>query len=104
MKCRCGGDTFVTDSRAGELNTIRRRRQCESCNKRFTTYETSISPLAFQRWKDTQSRVKRKMYDRMTPDQKSALYKRQNLRRRAREEAVASGRPVETVYKEWGIS
>ncbi len=31
-------DTRVIDSRPAD-NTIRRRRQCEACGKRFTTYE-----------------------------------------------------------------
>ncbi len=42
MKCPfCGGDdTRVTDSRpVEETNSIRRRRQCDQCGKRFTTYE-----------------------------------------------------------------
>ncbi len=42
MKCPfCGNiDTKVNDSRAMDENTvIRRRRQCESCNEKFTTYE-----------------------------------------------------------------
>ncbi len=42
MKCPyCGNsDTKVIDSRsAEENNSIRRRRQCEKCGKRFTTYE-----------------------------------------------------------------
>lgn len=42
MKCPfCGEDnTKVIDSRPAEDNSaIRRRRQCEKCNKRFTTYE-----------------------------------------------------------------
>lgn len=42
MKCPfCGYDNSkVIDSRPAEENiTIRRRRQCESCNQRFTTYE-----------------------------------------------------------------
>jgi len=42
MKCPyCGtSDTKVIDSRpADDSNSIRRRRQCESCTKRFTTYE-----------------------------------------------------------------
>ena len=45
MKCPyCGADdTKVIDSRpAEENNAIRRRRQCEKCNKRFTTVETSM--------------------------------------------------------------
>lgn len=42
MKCPfCGnGDTKVLDTRASDENsTIRRRRFCDSCKKRFTTYE-----------------------------------------------------------------
>ncbi len=42
MKCPyCGEDnTKVIDSRPAEDNSaIRRRRQCEKCSKRFTTYE-----------------------------------------------------------------
>lgn len=42
MKCQyCGStDSKVIDSRqAEEGNSIRRRRECESCGKRFTTYE-----------------------------------------------------------------
>ncbi len=32
-------DTKVTDSRPTDNNTIRRRRECSVCGKRFTTYE-----------------------------------------------------------------
>lgn len=42
MKCPfCGDDdTRVIDSRPADDNSsIRRRRQCEACRKRFTTYE-----------------------------------------------------------------
>ncbi len=42
MKCPfCGSnDTDVIDSREVEdRNSIRRRRECEDCGKRFTTYE-----------------------------------------------------------------
>ena len=44
MKCPfCGGaDTQVVDSRESEEGeSIRRRRRCLSCDKRFTTYETA---------------------------------------------------------------
>ena len=42
MKCPfCGNeDTKVVDSRSQDDNTvIKRRRMCEECNRRFTTYE-----------------------------------------------------------------
>ena len=44
MKCPfCGApDTQVADSRVSEEgNSIRRRRRCASCSKRFTTFETA---------------------------------------------------------------
>jgi transcriptional repressor NrdR len=44
MKCPfCGAeDTQVIDSRVNdEGNSIRRRRRCADCDKRFTTYETA---------------------------------------------------------------
>ncbi len=44
MKCPfCGADdTQVIDSRINdEGNSIRRRRRCPACDKRFTTYETA---------------------------------------------------------------
>lgn len=49
MKCMyCGfTDSKVVDSRAAEdSNSIRRRRECLKCGKRFTTYETiETTPL-----------------------------------------------------------
>lgn len=49
MKCPYCGHTEdrVIDSRPTEDSTaIRRRRECESCHKRFTTYEkTEVMPL-----------------------------------------------------------
>lgn len=42
MKCPfCGNEnTRVIDSRpADDSNSIRRRRQCDECSRRFTTYE-----------------------------------------------------------------
>ena len=42
MKCPyCGyGDSKVVDSRSAEDDiSIRRRRECSNCNKRYTTYE-----------------------------------------------------------------
>lgn len=39
-------DTRVIDSRrAEEGDTVRRRRRCEQCDNRFTTYERAVLPL-----------------------------------------------------------
>ncbi len=63
MKCPfCGKlDTKVIDSRpADEGSTIRRRRVCDECGKRFTTYEKiETIPLVIIKKDDT-----RELYDR----------------------------------------
>ncbi|ANL71909.1 NrdR family transcriptional regulator protein [Rhizobium phaseoli] len=39
----CGLETSVTDSRSSSSgNYVRRRRECDSCKARFTTYEMRI--------------------------------------------------------------
>ena len=62
MKCPfCGGDTKVVDTRASEDNsTIRRRRACEKCKRRFTTFE-KIETIPLLVIKKDQSREE---YDR----------------------------------------
>jgi len=44
MICKCGGETYVIDSRLKEDNTVRRRRQCENpkCRDKFTTHEMHV--------------------------------------------------------------
>ena len=54
MKCPfCGHlESKVTDSRAGTAgDVIRRRRECEECNRRFTTYERveEVAPLVVKK-------------------------------------------------------
>lgn len=45
MKCpRCNQDSEVVETRPQSLYIIRRRRECEKCGYRFTTYER-IAPL-----------------------------------------------------------
>jgi transcriptional repressor NrdR len=63
MKCPyCGSDdTGVIDTRpVEETNSIRRRRECSACKKRFTTYEkVEMIPLIVIKKDD-----KREPYDR----------------------------------------
>ena len=62
MKCPfCGKDnTKVIDSRPTDDSSIRRRRQCDECGKRFTTYEKlETIPLMVVKKDNT-----REMYDR----------------------------------------
>ncbi len=63
MKCPYCGDenTRVIDSRPAEDgDSIRRRRQCDACNKRFTTYEKVETIPVFVIKKDNT----REAYDR----------------------------------------
>lgn len=62
MRCPfCANDnTKVIDSRPTEEGEIRRRRQCEKCDRRFTTYErVETIPLMVVKKDDT-----REPYDR----------------------------------------
>ena len=44
MQCPyCGGDSQVVDSRTSS-ETVRRRRVCNECRRRFTTYERLATP------------------------------------------------------------
>ena len=83
MKCPyCGKDnTRVIDSRpADDGDSIRRRRECDECHKRFTTYEkVETIPLIVIKKDQTRERydrrkvedgVMRACYKRPTPIQK----------------------------------
>src|SRR5689334_14324029 len=59
MRCPfCGADNDkVIDSRASQdAYSIRRRRECVDCHRRFTTYET-IEEMSFKVVKKNQERV-----------------------------------------------
>ena len=38
-KCKCGADSFIVDTRELKDGTIRRRRVCQVCGKRWNTIE-----------------------------------------------------------------
>ena len=70
MKCHyCGfKESKVVDSRpAEEGNSIRRRRECLSCSKRFTTYETveSLPMVVVKRDGSRQTFDRRKLVNGM---------------------------------------
>ena len=70
MKCPyCGfKESKVVDSRpAEEGNSIRRRRECLSCSKRFTTYETveSLPMVVVKRDGSRQTFDRRKLVNGM---------------------------------------
>ena len=66
----------VIDSRATDGGrSIRRRRQCLSCNKRFTTYETGEEKVSLQVIKKDKSRVPYSR-DKLISGVEKAAYKR----------------------------
>lgn len=46
MTCpKCGAEMRVIDSRKAENDSIRRRRACDECQYRLTTYEITLERL-----------------------------------------------------------
>lgn len=43
---KCGGDTWVIDSRKSPHNMVRRRRECKDCLTRRTTYEIEQNKMS----------------------------------------------------------
>lgn len=107
---KCEAETKVVDSRPTEGGTqIRRRRLCEACGYRFSTFETSPehapatdADLEKQRaeWRE-KARVTRQ---RMTPERRAAFAAHKRLCEKVRAEARETGVSVDLVRKRWGIS
>lgn len=102
MKCRCGSETEVVNTRLAGLNTVRRRRECVGCGRRFTTWETTRVPSQMRyAAKNRAAETERIRKWREAHPEKVARIRR---REEARKEASATGRPVSEIYKEWGCS
>ena len=89
-------DSQVKDSRPTEDNTsIRRRRQCESCGARFTTFER----VQLRESTVVKSDGKRETFDRSQIEQSVALACRKRAIEQERIDQLVSGiqRQVETV-------
>ena len=89
-------DSQVKDSRPTEDNTsIRRRRQCESCGARFTTFER----VQLREITVVKSGGKRETFDRSKIEQSVALACRKRAIEQERIDQLVSGiqRQVETV-------
>jgi hypothetical protein len=51
LKCPvCGKDTVVTNSRGQDDGSIKRRRECQKCKKRFSTREYTANTFAEERF------------------------------------------------------
>ena len=105
MLCyRCNSETRVIDSRnhmSGK--SIRRRRECTN-GHRFETYELRINPEKYVAKLQKDAARKKRMWDKMSPEERRAYKRREHRRAEARQEAAATGRPVAEIYEEWGVT
>lgn len=90
--------SWVVDKRNGD-GYVRRRRQCDDCGERFTTWESCQAPILRDR-----AAYERQRRDAMSPEQRKEMYRRWELRRDARAAAAEKGLPVQQVYAEWGVA
>lgn len=106
MKCQCGAETTVVDTRDAPERTVRRIRRCTVCRLRFRTVE-SVGDIAIKQLEQRRAKQRirnKRAYDARTPEERKARWKRDRLRAAAREEARATGVSVGEVYKNWGVS
>ncbi len=94
-------DSQVKDSRPTEDNTsIRRRRQCESCGARFTTFErVQLRDLLVVKSGGADSVIRREPFDRAKIEQSVALACRKRGIAQERLDQLVSGiqRQIETL-------
>jgi transcriptional repressor NrdR len=94
-------DSQVKDSRPTEDNTaIRRRRQCESCGARFTTFErVQLREIVVVKSGDANGQTRREPFDRAKIDQSVALACRKRGVSQERLDQLVSGiqRQIETL-------
>jgi transcriptional repressor NrdR len=94
----CGSDSRVLDSR-GSIDAVRRRRECMSCGRRFTTYERLAPPeiRVVKRDGVTQAFDRDKIVrvvQRLTRDRRLALHTIENLAKGLEAELVDAGLQV----------
>ena len=94
-------DSQVKDSRPTEDNTsIRRRRQCESCGARFTTFErVQLRDIVVIKSGGTSGVIRREPFDRAKIEQSVALACRKRGIAQERLDQLVSGiqRQIETL-------
>ena len=94
-------DSQVKDSRPTEDNTaIRRRRQCESCGARFTTFERiQLREIVVVKRGDAAGEIRREPFERAKLDKSVALACRKRGIAQERLDQLVSGvqRQIETL-------
>jgi len=104
MKCRCGGETNVLDTRDGPRNTVKRIRRCTVCGFKVKTIE-SVGDYATEfllRHREKRRERQKRWWNSLSPDERRAWKKREHLRSDARKEAKLTGEPVDQIYIRWG--
>lgn len=106
MKCACGGDTMVAESRLrADDGIVRRIRECRVCARRFTTFEGRIDPEVFERARQAMLVASSTPSPLRPPCSKQGpTVVRRSLRTKAKQEAAATGEPVEKIYQRWGVA
>ena len=101
--CReCEAPTVIVKVSTKGKTVVERIRECSVCSKRVTTYESRINPMAIVKSRFGRRRGLNLSYGRLTPEARKERYRRDQLRRSAREEAAETGEPVANIYKRWG--
>lgn len=98
MNCaKCGAPTSVIDSRLTSDNFMRRRRQCDGCGERVTTWESTRKPSAAL-WARKNGTAAVARWRTANPEKAERL----RLRDGARREAARTGEDVGAIYRRWG--
>lgn len=90
---------MVKDSRLTPENFMRRRRECTSCGKRFTTWESTGRPSNTAARRAYKQAYDRARYASLTQEDKELLARK----RQARLESKITGKPLREVHAQWGI-
>lgn len=113
MKCpRCKGETRVKDSRVceGDETIVIRRRECETCGGRFTTFESTIDIRSIRaRYRRAAEKARARRRAAGEPalgacHRKKAEYaKRARLSRKALAYAIESGVSIDVIRSQMGL-
>ena len=108
LECRHSFGTYETlESPHAMERRIRAELKFERANPARTPEERAEARRAYKRaWVKANApkmREAMKRWAAKNPERAAAIRKKGNLRRAARDEAAATGEPVETIYARWNV-